>query len=163
MSSTAERVLSSEELLTIGKGLLAEGKEIKMRMGGHSMFPFLLPGDVASIISKPISNLCVGDVVVFDRGDRWVAHRLIRMEDTDEGVRYITQGDSCLRMDIPFGNEHLMGHVTAVFRNGHVIPVQRLRPCFLRLARPAARIYLTVKALSVRCLRKIRSGGLSVL
>ena len=156
MSSTAERVLSSEELLTLGRGLLAEGKEIKMRMGGHSMFPFLLPGDVASITSAPISNLCVGDVVVFDIGDRWVAHRLIRIENTDTGVRYITQGDSCFRIDRPFGHEQLMGRVTAVLRNGRVIPVQRLQPRYLGLARPVARLYLTARALAGRCLRMLR-------
>ena len=161
MSSTAERVLSSEELLTLGRALLAEGKEIRMRMGGHSMFPFLLPGDVASIVSVPFSNLCVGDVVVFDRGDRWVAHRLIRIEGTDKGVRYITQGDSCLRADRSFGQEHLMGRVIAVLRNGHVIPVQGLQPRYLGPVRPAARLYLTARALAGRCLRMLRGGGLS--
>jgi len=161
MSSTAERVLGSEELLTLGRGLLAEGKEIRMRMGGHSMFPFLLPGDVASIVSVPFSDLCVGEVVVFDRGDRWVAHRLILIKETDKGVRYITQGDSCLRMDRPFGHEHLMGRVTAVLRNGRIIPVKGLQPRYLRLVRPAARLYLTARTLAGRCLRMLKGRGFS--
>lgn len=161
MSSTDERVLSGEELLTLGRALLAEGREIRMRLGGRSMYPFLHPGDVATMVPITGGEPHIGDVVVCDRGDRWVAHRLIRIEDTGKGGRYITQGDSCMRPDEAFGNDRLVGRVTAVLRNGRVIALNG-GSRHLGLMRPMVRLYLAARALAGRCLRMVSGPGLSV-
>lgn len=152
MSTTDEHVMSGDELLTLGKQLLAEGRDLRMRLGGRSMFPTLRAGDVATIVPVTGGQPNMGDVVVCDRGDRWVAHRLIRMEQTEGGLRYITQGDSCMRPDEPFGNVTLLGRIIAVNRKGRVIP-HDARPRYLGLTRPVIWLYITARAVAGTCLR----------
>lgn len=116
MSTGHEKVISAEDALGFGGQMLAEGRAVKMRLGGYSMWPTMIPGDVATIIPIRAEDVKVGDVVVFDRGHRWIAHRLISKEDVNGISTFVSRGDSCMNKDAPFGEETLKGSVVQVQR-----------------------------------------------
>ncbi|MCF8256631.1 MAG: hypothetical protein K9J06_03710 [Flavobacteriales bacterium] len=127
MSPEADKVLNTEETFGLGGQMLAEGRTVKLRLGGYSMWPFLLPGDVATIAPVKADEVLLGDVLVFDRGDRWIAHRLISKETKGKNHVLRTRGDSCINEDAPFKEEKLRGKVVEVQRGRRVFRLDHLR------------------------------------
>lgn len=103
-------------LLDIGSQLLADAMEVRLKVGGSSMFPYLRSGDIAHVVKTPLEALQPGSVVAFHRVDRWVAHRLLQIEKKGENWTLVTRGDSCLSADPPFTQEHYEGQLVAVAR-----------------------------------------------
>ena len=58
---------------------LDQGKELKIRLGGRSMYPFLRNGDIGLVKKICISNLKIGDVIVFKTSEKLIAHRLLKI------------------------------------------------------------------------------------
>jgi hypothetical protein len=100
---------------------------------GRSMGAAFMAVD-ALVIVPLLRPPALGAVVVFERADRWVAHRLL-------GVwrgRAFTQGDALWRLDWPpCRRTDIEGTVVAVIRGGRRIPVHRSR---LRMVRGWARV-----------------------
>ncbi|MBL4585717.1 MAG: hypothetical protein JKX84_01465 [Flavobacteriales bacterium] len=117
MNLAATRVFSENEVKKIGRDILRSETAVRLRLSGNSMFPFLLRNDVAIIEPIPVSELKVGQVVVFENDDRWIAHRLVLLNYVDEKVQLQTQGDSLPRADKIFGEKDYLGVISAVFRN----------------------------------------------
>ena len=59
-----------------------------------SMEPELEIGDIVIIKETEESNLQVGDIISFRQGQSVVTHRIIEINQTNEGNKFITQGDS---------------------------------------------------------------------
>ena len=116
MSTAIEAVLNDDRLRSVGWQLLQDGQPVRMRMGGYSMFPLMLPGDVGVISKVPLEDIRRGEVVVFDRGDKWIAHRLVGIQESGADVVFITQGDSIPFPDAPFGHDALRGVIRSVSR-----------------------------------------------
>lgn len=141
----------------MGWALLQDGQPVRMRMGGYSMFPVMLPGDVATISKVPTEHLRKGEVLVFDRGDKWVAHRLVSIRESDTGMAIITQGDSVLYPDAPFGHGVLRGVIRSVSRGDRTFDprkgpwawaVMRCGVLVRPLARLSVRIFGLIRAVS---------------
>lgn len=90
--------------------LLADGKEVKLKMQGTSMFPSIKPGEFAVIKPIDFTTLRVGQVIVFQEGSRWVAHRLLEIQNE----HFIAQGDSLITADLPIEKTQLIGVVNSV-------------------------------------------------
>lgn len=125
------------------------------------MFPMLLPGDVATIDPLSIVALRPGDIVVFDRGDKWVAHRLTVIDNPEGKVLLVTQGDSCTSPDASFGQNEYRGVIRVVSRNGREIEQRHgafVRLLLLRgnLIRPLIRACVRTMALWRAVMRRLR-------
>jgi len=96
----------------IGFSLLAEGKTIRIRAEGYSMYPLIRPGYVIYI--EPFTedeNPVPGEIIAWKRDTGFVVHRLIRITRENGGIVFITRGDSCAYEDKPVTKDQVAGKV----------------------------------------------------
>ena len=93
----------------LGFSLLEEGKTIRIRADGYSMFPTIKAGSLIYI--EPDIDPSPGEIIAWKREEGFVVHRLVRIEN-DEA--YITRGDSCAREDQPVKKEQIAGRVIRI-------------------------------------------------
>lgn len=96
----------------MSSALLSEGKTIRIKAHGYSMYPCIKPGSL--IIIEPLSlkgNPKPGEIIAIKRENGMVVHRLIRIVIKD-GVRtYIARGDSNAYADAPITIDRISGRV----------------------------------------------------
>ena len=96
----------------IGFSLLTEGKTLKVKADGYSMYPAIKPGSVIYIeplIDKRMPD--PGEIIAWKRDTGFVVHRLIRIEEEEGKTYYITRGDSCKNEDKPVFPDQVAGKV----------------------------------------------------
>lgn len=87
---------------------------VRVRLRGSSMLPALRPGDELTIRRRPLSGAKTGEIVVFSRDCRLIAHRVV----AHEGWRLLTQGDTAAAWDEPVHEIEFLGVVESVSRSG---------------------------------------------
>lgn len=112
------RILDTDETKELGRKLLNAGHQVRFKLGGNSMFPYMRDGEVAVTERIPIEQLRAGQVLVFEQNGRWIAHRLMGIISTPIGLKYLTQGDSIARPDRPIPEEDYLGVIVGFLRNG---------------------------------------------
>jgi signal peptidase I len=113
-------------LKEIGFTLLNEGKSIKLRADGFSMYPSIRPGSVICIepVEKP-AYLHRGEIIAWKRDSGFVAHRLVRKFDKEGQAHFVTRGDCNLHEDKPFTADIIAGKVIRVeFPEGHPLTLK---------------------------------------
>jgi len=112
--------------------LLREGYIIRSLAVGGSMSPCIKKGDL--LVVKPISfeEAGIGEIVAYRKDESQsvlTTHRVIQ-KGKERGQRYIiTKGDRNPYRGFPLLSSHeLLGKVTGIERNGHVISLER--PCY---------------------------------
>jgi signal peptidase I len=99
----------------IGFTLLAEGKSIKVRADGYSMFPSIKSGSMIYIEPlSPGSYPAPGEIVAWKRESGFVVHRLVRIIKEGSQILFMTRGDSCPREDKPVAAEKIAGRVVRI-------------------------------------------------
>jgi signal peptidase I len=111
-------------LKEIGFTLLAEGKILKIKADGYSMYPTIKPGSVIYIDRMDTAmEPAPGEIIAWKKEAGFVVHRLIRIVKHNGEVLFITRGDSCLAEDQAFTSEQLAGKVINVeSASGKMIP-----------------------------------------
>jgi ATP-binding cassette subfamily B protein len=104
------------ELYEMTDALLDSQQQVKLRVGGTSMFPFLKHGDIITISKCSISELRIGDVVVFKTDGKWIAHRLLKIILKNNKTFLLTKGDTCRFKDPLFAEEQYAGKVISFER-----------------------------------------------
>jgi signal peptidase I len=102
-------------LKEISFALLAEGKTIRAKAEGYSMYPFIRPGSM--VLLGPINDsvtLIPGEIVAWKRESGFVLHRLTGIIKNGSEIHYITRGDSCLQEDQPLSREQIAGRVLMI-------------------------------------------------
>ncbi|MEN9699762.1 MAG: hypothetical protein RLZZ301_960 [Bacteroidota bacterium] len=84
------------------------------------MFPSIRPGARLEIKSIDCSELCVGQVVAFERAEQIVVHRVINIDQQF----FQTQGDSLLQADEIHKYEELIGVLESVNGKRHHVVLQ---------------------------------------
>jgi signal peptidase I len=87
--------------------LLREGRTVELPALGRSMLPLIRHGAVIRVEPARADDVALGDIVVVDRGDQLVCHRLVRIS-ADEVV---TRGDDCVDDDPPLPRDAVIGRV----------------------------------------------------
>ena len=115
--------LQSQELVDPRKDLL---KEVLLRWGcarlrvnGTSMLPSLLPYDVVSLVRCSAGDLLPGDLVLSEHRDRWLLHRVVRLE----GDWLHTRGDLLPFDDAPAPAENVIAKAVGLERFGRQRPI----------------------------------------
>lgn len=100
-------------LKEIGTTLLAEGKTIRVKAEGCSMFPTIRPGSVIFIDPPaPDAEFLPGEIIACRRDAGFIVHRIIRSFQRDGQKYYVTRGDSSRVEDEPVTAEQIAGRVT---------------------------------------------------
>lgn len=93
---------------------LAAGKQVRLRVKGHSMRP-LIRGDADTLVLVPPGVLSKGDVVLARiGGDRYVVHRIVGID----GDSITLKGDGNLYRTEDCSHKDISGKAVAVIRNG---------------------------------------------
>ncbi len=96
----------------LGFSLLSEGRILRIRAGGYSMYPSIKPGTTILISPKEnMKDIVPGDIIAWKRAHGFVVHRLIRTEQRGNEILYYTRGDSCRHEDSPVTGEQIAGKV----------------------------------------------------
>jgi signal peptidase I len=147
------RATENRELIEIAEHAISAGQSVRMVAGGWSMFPFFRPRDVLTIAPVNIQEINAGELVVFRRDGRWIAHRVIRIQKSETEITLVTCGDGCLFSDEPISEGIFVGRVIAMSRDGHSKSIvlsdyyHRVMRIFGRLLRP---IFWSIKKVLLR-------------
>lgn len=116
-----EKNISGQRAQEIGSVLLESSFGLRLRVGGFSMYPFLKDGDIALIEKCSLDALKPGDVVVFKRAGKWIAHRLLKKIKLNGKTTLLAKGDSCLKTDPAVSGEMFAGRIVSAERKGKTI------------------------------------------
>jgi signal peptidase I len=85
---------------------------------GISMLPLLHEGDKI-LISHAFSSVRKGDILIFQKPDGLVAHRVVRIiKKPNQPNNYLTKGDNCTYFDTPLFEPEVLGKVNSIRKNG---------------------------------------------
>ena len=107
--------------LALCKAILLVGKPLRLRIRGSSMVPALWPGELVTIHSIDMKGPRVGQIVVFSRSGYFVAHRVVRIDPSEDGAdgrAVVTRGDAAWEEDAPILPSEWLGLVASVHRFG---------------------------------------------
>lgn len=122
-------------LKNVGYNLLAEGKSIRIKAHGYSMYPSIKPGSILLIEplrskGKPVP----GEILAIKRAGGLVIHRLIRVFVKDGVEYYVARGDSNARTDDPVRIDMIAGRVTGADisgQNTRLADISRHKPNYI--------------------------------
>ena len=137
-------------LKEVSLSLLSEGKSLRIKADGYSMFPAIHPGDI--VIIAPVhnqSNLIPGDIIVFRRDSGFVLHRLTDIRHDNDNTLFITRGDSSMNEDKPTTADKISGVVTAIETRQGRIRLRRYKIHYCRNRLMVKLIHLSNKLFRV--------------
>ncbi|MFL6306394.1 MAG: S24/S26 family peptidase [Candidatus Sulfotelmatobacter sp.] len=102
--------LASESLLRCGT--------LRLKVTGWSMLPTIWPGDTLLVSRTRPDELVKGEIALFRRGNRMVAHRIIGNNNGAHWRELLTQGDALADADAPISAGDLLGRVEFILRDG---------------------------------------------
>ena len=119
------RQIPNDNFFSLVETDIREGRCVRLRMKGSSMFPFLREGkDEVAVCPCKAESLKPMDVVLFRYRGRCLLHRIVGME---EG-RFIMQGDGVCTCYEECTAADIIGVLRLVYRgSGRVVSVSSLR------------------------------------
>lgn len=99
-------------LKNVGLNLLSEGKTIRIKAHGYSMYPSIKPGSV--ILIEPITLKgppVPGEIIAIKRESGLIVHRLVRILKNEGTTLFIARGDSNARTDDPVNISMIAGRI----------------------------------------------------
>jgi signal peptidase I len=118
-STTLACCLAGEVVRTFGG--------VRLRLFGTSMVPSLLPGYLISVQRAELSEISPGEIVVYSREGRLIAHRVVARAGSHDDPRLITRGDRLSYTDPLVSSLELLGRVTS-FQCGDGLSHRRVLP-----------------------------------
>jgi signal peptidase I len=96
----------------IGLTLLSEGKTIRIKAHGYSMYPSIKPGSMILIEPLNIKGLPhPGEIIAIRREQGLIVHRLSRIINRNGIISYIARGDSNAIADNPVNIDKIAGRI----------------------------------------------------
>jgi signal peptidase I len=96
----------------ISLSLLAEGKTIRIKAHGYSMYPCIKPGSLLLIEPLSIKGLPrQGEIIAIKRENGLVVHRLSEIVSKNGITSYIARGDSNAYADKPVKLNMIIGRI----------------------------------------------------
>ena len=95
----AKSLNASAQQLNLFSELLSDGYDLRLKVTGASMSPFLKTGSFVTLSKIPVSKLRIGDIIYCKcRDGSFKLHRLIQIKKDV----LITKGDALASYDVPF-------------------------------------------------------------
>jgi hypothetical protein len=143
----ADRIDSTRIYPELIADLLTNGRKVKFRAPGYSMYPTILHEDVITVEPVKPSAVKIGDIILYRVQDKLIAHRVIEILErsernsrsapqgpqdrsassiearpsASETLLFILCGDARPICDDPVTAEQVLGKVVLVETNGRVI------------------------------------------
>ncbi|HEX2711235.1 MAG TPA: hypothetical protein VHM88_03295 [Candidatus Acidoferrales bacterium] len=143
-SDALRRELAAEVVRRFGR--------VRLLVSGISMVPAVLPGDLISVERAGVEGISPGEIALFARAGRLIAHRVVDRAGSPGMAYLVTRGDRMRRNDTPILPAELLGRVTSVERGQRLVPPHRWlrRPermlCrLLRFSDRATSVYLRLR------------------
>lgn len=112
--------ISEGTLDLLAVDLLRQGRKLKIRLSGASMFPCLVSSDMAFIV--PVTEkITRGDIVAFATGEKVILHRVRKINNKN----VICKGDSNCFYDEPIEKEQIAGKLHHIERKGKTMNVNK--------------------------------------
>ncbi len=104
------------DVLRLFEDILQNGADLRVRVTGRSMRPFLRGGEVLTIRQTPSVYLRKGDLILFrNRYELPVLHRILTKRETDDGTfSFTTKGDALMAFDEEIHEDSVLGRVLQI-------------------------------------------------
>jgi signal peptidase I len=103
----------------IGLTLLSEGKTIRIKAHGYSMYPCVKPGSLILIESLNIKGMPLpGEIIAIRREAGLIVHRLTKIMKKNGTTYYIARGDSNAYADNPVKIDKIAGRIVRAESTG---------------------------------------------
>jgi signal peptidase I len=129
-----------------------------LRVAGTSMAPAIRPDDLISVERTSVTEVSLGEIVVFAREGRLIVHRVTARSESQNGLFkdnnssepcLVTRGDRTRRNDAPVSGSELIGRVTHIERGrsrisapSHLNMAEQIICRLLRFSDRATYLYL---------------------
>lgn len=114
MEEIRRRIVPNEVMLGEVKKMIAEGRQVNIKVKGVSMLPFIVGDRDSVLLSQPV-DLAVSDIVLGEIEEgRYVLHRIKAMQGDDITM----MGDGNLRGTEQCLRKNVVGKVVKIIRNG---------------------------------------------
>lgn len=99
--------------------LLSEGKTIRIKAHGYSMYPSIRPGSLVLIEPIHLKGLPIpGEIIAITRENGLILHRLIKIVVKNNVTSYIARGDGNAFADNPVKIDKIAGRIVGVETTG---------------------------------------------
>lgn len=99
--------------------LLSEGKTIRIKAHGYSMYPCIKPGSLVLIEPLKIKGFPKpGEIVAIRRENGMIVHRLSKIIVRNGKRLYVTRGDSNATADLPVEIDKIAGRIVGAETTG---------------------------------------------
>lgn len=113
-----ERVVDTNEYVSVLRELAEEGRVVSMLIAGSSMSPFLCHNRDYIYFTKPDRELRRGDMVFYQRDTgQYVMHRIYKRKKDD----YYMVGDAQTQIEGPLRRDQIFARIIKVKRKGRII------------------------------------------
>lgn len=102
--------LDNELTLDLIKQALKKQKTVRIRFLGTSMMPLINDGEMIVLKDKSPYSIKYGEIVVFNRGNEMIGHRVIWKVYLDK-LYFLTKGDNTVSYDFPVPADAIYGKV----------------------------------------------------
>jgi signal peptidase I len=103
----------------IGLRLLSEGKTIRIKAHGYSMYPCIKPGSLILIEPIHLKGLPVpGEIIAIKRENGLIVHRLVKTIIKNGVTWFFARGDSNASADNPVNSDKLAGRIVGADTTG---------------------------------------------
>ena len=114
------KYLSKQSIVKdISLSLLAEGKTIRIKAHGYSMYPCIKPGSL--LLIEPLSVKGMprpGEIIAIKRENGMIVHRLSKIITRNGVTSYIARGDSNATADNPVKIDKIIGRIVRAETTG---------------------------------------------
>ncbi len=108
------------EAFGVFEDILKSGSDLRVRVTGKSMSPFLRGGEIVTIKRADAGSMRLGDLIFFrnTRGSH-VLHRVVRKRRREDGLLVVqTKGDAVFFIDHPVACDEVLGRVCMIEKAG---------------------------------------------
>ena len=99
--------------------ILQQDHDLKIRVTGRSMRPFINNGEVVTLRKVSPESLHCGDIIYYTTENAPpVMHRIVSKAILDDkGLSFTTKGDALLQQDVPVSADQILGKAFHVEKN----------------------------------------------
>ncbi len=115
--------------------VLERGADLRVRVTGKSMEPFLCDGDIVTVGKIQPSGLHIGDLIFFKNSQgRPILHRIIKKWKQSYGqIMLRTKGDALMTLDAPVSGDRVLGKVLRIEKQNREKTVLDMTSFYRRL------------------------------
>ena len=101
---------------TLFADILDKGNDLRLKVTGQSMFPFIMSGEIVTLKKVPCSTLRCWDIILYvDFSGSLILHRIVKKETLQNGdISFVTRGDALIQKDKPVTEHQILGKASCV-------------------------------------------------